>query len=317
MRIAFIGKGGSGKTSTCAAFVLNAKKHLNMTIAFDVDINTHLAHTLGICSKKQSLIERSKEIFNILEPQAEEFLHTLGTRPDIGALPVSDNSVFIRCDSEDPFLREFATFEQGVVSLTAGKYSEKEVGNVCYHAKLFSSQLVAHRILDTEHDLIAFDATAGTDPVATSLLHAYDLCIVVVEPTLKSVNVYRDFIKAADTSGKTIVIGNKIRSDADKLFIQKEIPREVLKGFLAYSREVRNAEQGDAEGMLRFSEQNAELFNSLLAEGKRYSRSKKEYFESLHSWFSKYAEKWYDPIYNNAISKIKVPLPSRFTLQEI
>lgn len=312
MRIAFIGKGGSGKTSTCAAFVLHARKHAAHTIAFDVDINAHLAHTLGITPSKRSLIERSREVFNTLEPRAEEFLSTLGTRPDIGALPVSDNTTFIECDPNDPFLSEFGTFEQGMCVITAGSYSENEVGNVCYHAKLFSSQLVAHRLLDSSNDIIAFDATAGTDPVATSLLHAYDLCVVVVEPTLKSISVYRDFIQAADTTQRTVVIGNKIRSDADKEFIQQQIPADCLLGFLQYSRDVRSAEQGDPDGILRFSESNSALFDTLIARGKQHRRNKHEYYKSLHSWFSTYAKKWYDPLFDNKISGINVPVPARF-----
>lgn len=312
MRIAFIGKGGSGKTSTCAAFLLHARNQAANTIAFDVDINAHLAHTLGIAPNKGSLIERSKEVFNSLEPRAEEFLSTLGTRPDIGALPVSDNTTFITCSPNDSFLREFATFDRGMWVLTAGSYSENEVGNVCYHAKLFSSQLVAHRLLDSTNDIIAFDATAGTDPVATSLLHAYDLCVVVVEPTLKSISVYRDFIQAADTEQRTVVIGNKIRSDADKEFIQQQIPASCLLGFLQYSRDVRSAEQGDPDGILRFSESNATLFDTLITKGKQYSRDKHHYFTSLHSWFSTYAKKWYDPLFDNKISGIHVPVPARF-----
>jgi CO dehydrogenase maturation factor len=312
MRIAFIGKGGSGKTSTCSAFVTHAKKRVAMPIAFDVDINTHLADALGVENVKPSLIERSKEVFNFLEPQADDFVRVLGVRPDIGALPVSDNSVFVRCSSDDPFLREFGVMERGVCLLTAGKYGEKDVGNACYHAKLFSSQLVAHRLLDGPDDVVAFDATAGTDPVATSLLHAYDLCIVVVEPTLKSLSVYQDFIKAADTERRTVVLANKIRSKSDEAFIRGSIPSDILLGCLPYSRDLRSAEQGDVEGVQRFSDECEEVFDHVLSMARGFARDKREYFEALHSWFSKYAEKWYDPLYDNKISKIRVPLPSQF-----
>ena len=47
MRIAFVGKGGSGKTTTAAAFSRYLAAHGRPVVAVDADINQHLAAALG------------------------------------------------------------------------------------------------------------------------------------------------------------------------------------------------------------------------------------------------------------------------------
>ena len=49
MRIGFMGKGGSGKTTISAAFSAWATKKLDQEVlVFDGDVNAHLKQTLGI-----------------------------------------------------------------------------------------------------------------------------------------------------------------------------------------------------------------------------------------------------------------------------
>jgi hypothetical protein len=47
MRIAFVGKGGSGKTTAVAMFSRHVAEHSHRVVAIDADINQHLAQGLG------------------------------------------------------------------------------------------------------------------------------------------------------------------------------------------------------------------------------------------------------------------------------
>ena len=49
---AFVGKGGSGKTTICAGFVSAILKKQLPFIVFDADINMHLNFILGIKNDK-------------------------------------------------------------------------------------------------------------------------------------------------------------------------------------------------------------------------------------------------------------------------
>ncbi|MDD2745718.1 MAG: ATP-binding protein, partial [Candidatus Gracilibacteria bacterium] len=48
MKIAFVGKGGSGKTTLAASFTRFLRSKKLFTIAIDADINVGLASALGI-----------------------------------------------------------------------------------------------------------------------------------------------------------------------------------------------------------------------------------------------------------------------------
>ncbi len=48
MRIAFLGKGGSGKTTTAASFIRHAASKHPFVLAFDADVNAHLAGALSV-----------------------------------------------------------------------------------------------------------------------------------------------------------------------------------------------------------------------------------------------------------------------------
>lgn len=48
MKIAFVGKGGSGKSTCAALFIHHLLRKKLAVIAVDADINTHLANLLGL-----------------------------------------------------------------------------------------------------------------------------------------------------------------------------------------------------------------------------------------------------------------------------
>ncbi len=307
MRIAFIGKGGSGKTTVSSSFIrwLAASQFV---VAVDADVNSHLADALEMESCASTLIPRVAEIFDVLEPSRAEFIDALGERPVIGCLPLAETSVLIECSPADSFLRNFATIKGNIALLTAGTYTEDDVGKACYHAKLFGTQLIAHRLNDRVTDTVVFDVTAGTDPVATSLILAYDLHIVVVEPTLKSIQVYRDYLHATESvrRGPVLVVANKIRSDGDLEFIQQHVPRSSILGSIGCSQALKRAEQGEEGAASGFVADNAAIFKAIDQVLRAQPQRRSEYREAITRWFKAYSAKWYDALYGQEIGKISI-----------
>ncbi len=307
MKIAFIGKGGSGKTSISSSFIRWNLSQGRFTIAFDVDVNKHLGAALGRDVAGSELIPRVKEIFDHLEPERKDLLDSIGERPMIGCLPLAPSSQRISCSPSDPVLNKFGIIDQNLALLTTGTYSTSDVGKACYHGKLFGAQLIAHRIMDRVEDTIVFDVTAGTDPVATSLVMAYDMHVVVVEPTQKSVQVFKDYCVATEgvRRGPVVALANKVRSESDREYIGASIPQEFMIGEIPFSPALKRFEQGEAGSVDQFVAECDAVFGAIDLQLRSLGEAdRKEYDLLLQKWFKAYSGKWYDRLYGRSLGDI-------------
>lgn len=294
MRISFLGKGGSGKTSISAAYALYLKQKDSNTpvLAVDGDVNMHMAPLLGA---QQLWVHPLKDqIQAYLEPR----LVADGV-PIVGTLPPTTNARFIRLGDEDKFLQQFTTkTPDGLRVLTVGTYEAKDAGANCYHGKLQTLELILHRVLDTKNDRIVCDMTAGIDSLGTSMYMCSDLNIFVVEPTMKSVSVYKEFAAAALEHGlTTFVLANKIEDDADRQFITDNIPANLLLGMVAHSADMKRVEQGDLAKFAEFAKSNAQVFEGLDKKLAQQSRNHEAYLTELERVYRLNCEWWYNDFY--------------------
>ncbi len=261
MRIAFLGKGGSGKTTMAAGFIKYAAQRCPLVLAVDADVNVHLQSALQIEGSAKKL----GESFDIVSAYLRGNRLDLGELPMIGTTPPSLKSNFIRVCAKDLFLREYALSKQNIALLTVGTYVESDVETgACFHTKLYSLEAIFHHLLDTPDEVVVSDTTAGVDNIATSLSFVYDLNIFVVEPTVKSMTVYRDFCSIAQhLQDRTYVVGNKIDSVEDEDFINKSVNISHYLGSIASSKHLKRFEQGDADALIAFEEEQTEVFKSI------------------------------------------------------
>ena len=72
-----------------------------------------------------------------------------------------------------------------------------------------------------------------------------DQFIVVVEPGARSIQTYENVKRLAAAIGVTTVsvVGNKVRSEDDKRYIESKIPAEAILGYISYSSEVIDADR--------------------------------------------------------------------------
>ena len=297
MRIGFLGKGGSGKTTLAAAFTQYCAREHDV-LAIDADQNTNLAHTLGI-TNTTSIAERANDIATYLRGTRTD----LGDAPMIATTPPSLESRFVRVREDDAFLTEHATRSGHITLIQGGTYEGDDVGITCYHGKLEPVEMLFHHLLDTERDIVVTDATAGLDSLGHSMGIVHDLIIYVVEPTRKSIDVYEAFMRASEGLGlKVRVVANKIRSDEDHAYVTSRIA-DVL-AFVTESDTMRTFEQ-TGTGMDAFIDKNRDALETirteLLATPKRWDA----YYDRLLSIHEKSAKAWYDAYHNSEISKQK------------
>jgi len=315
LRIAFLGKGGAGKTTTAAGFIRYMSKIHPYVLAVDADVNAHLKgalHVDGLEDAAYELGEVRGEVIEYLKGKRTD----LAGKDMVGTTPPSFDSNFITVSKKDPVIAKYSrTSGDGKISLlTVGTYKESDVGGACYHVKLSGLQAFFHHLLDGQDDIVIADTTAGTDNVATSLSIAYDINVFVVEPTRKSLQVYLDFLTVAPhLADKTYVVANKVDSPEDELFILKHVSRERLLGLVPQSRHLKRFEQGKKEAMDDFMLEQEPVFAKVLETLQAKPRNWDNYLASLRSTHTKVCRDWLDEYYG---LKLDEGLDENFSYQE-
>ncbi|WFE30972.1 ATP-binding protein [Micromonospora sp. WMMD975] len=249
MKIAFVGKGGSGKTTLAAMFA----RHLTgrgPVLAIDADINQHLAVALGAPASVAAQLPPLGEHL----PAIKEYLR--GTNPRIGSAaemvkttPPGAGSRLLRVAEENPVYAACVRDVGGVRVAATGAFTAEDLGVSCYHSKVGAVELLLNHLLDRPGEYVVVDMTAGADSFASGLFTRFDRTFLVCEPTLRSVGVYRQYAGYARDYGVALsVVGNKVEDASDVDFLREHVGADLLT-WLSRSTYVRRAERGAVESL--------------------------------------------------------------------
>jgi CO dehydrogenase maturation factor len=304
MRIATIGKGGSGKSTIASGLVKFFSGRSDYVLAVDADINRHLSLILGIPRSSHDIGGLYKEIFTYLEGERVD-VSAFDRIPEIGSIPPADKSKSVLISPSDVFLTDFASFRDNIFLLTAGTYEEEDIGTTCIHVKLKALELLMHRVKDRIDQAVIVDVTAGTDPLSTTLVFAYDLNLIVVEPTAKSVKVFEDYLMAADQLDKQIfAIGNKVESLEDEKFLESRIPAQKLLGTVKYSKSLALFNQGNLPAFDNFVAENEEIWGLIVQKAKECSVNRSERLAMVNKTFLNSCKNWFNDYYKLPLDQI-------------
>lgn len=262
MRVAFVGKGGSGKTTLSALFSRHLARSGAPVVAIDGDINQHLAEALDpVDGEAFAAPPLSAHLGDI-----KDFLR--GTNPRIESreamvktTPAGRGSRLLRPLGDDEIHARHVERVGGVPLMTTGAFDESDLGVACYHSKLGAVELYLNHLVDGPGEYVVVDMTAGADAFASGLFTRFDMTFLVAEPTRKGVSVYRQYRDHAREFGIPLaVIGNKVTGEDDLLFLKEETGDDLLT-HLVQSSWVRAAEQGRDQGELE--PQNLHALNQL------------------------------------------------------
>ena len=240
MKIAFAGKGGSGKTTLSSLFVRYLAARGLPVVAIDADINQHLAEALG-ASEPPPLGAHLTQI--------KEYLR--GANPRIGSAaamvkttPPGRGSRLLRPGGPDPVHELGVDTPCGARLLATGPFSEDDLGVSCYHSKTGAVELYLNHLVDGPGEYVVVDCTAGADSFASGLFTRFDLTVLVAEPTRKGISVYRQWQGyAAGYDTALAVCGNKVQGPEDVDFLREHADGDLLAWF-GYEPAVRAMEQG-------------------------------------------------------------------------
>lgn len=234
MKIAFVGKGGSGKSTLSSLFVryLQQVRKRNV-LAIDADLNMNLAGLLGVEVDESKLMAR---------PEVAEAVRTFlkGDNSRVAEVskflpttPPASGSNLVR-SADEPGLMPFSVgvSQQPIVNLlTVGSYDKDGIGQTCYHSHLFVAEnILSHTVTSSDFTVVC-DMVAGTDAFAYSMHLQFDAIVLIAEPTPESTEVCRLFMGLAKESGidKIVhLVGNKVEDADDLDFIRKTVEKELL-----------------------------------------------------------------------------------------
>ncbi|MDN3025280.1 ATP-binding protein [Streptomyces sp. S.PB5] len=250
MRIAFVGKGGSGKTTLSALFSRHLAQSGAPVLAVDGDINQHLAEALGHDGEPPAAPPLGARLGDIKEYLRGSNLRIASPEAMIKTTPPGRGSRLLRLLGDDELHARHVRRVGEVPLMVTGEFEESDLGVACYHSKLGGVELYLNHLVDGPGEYVVVDMTAGADAFASGLFTRFDLTFLVAEPTRKGVSVYRQYRDHAREFGIRIaVIGNKVTGEDDLLFLKEEVGDDLLT-HLVQSPFVRAAEQGREQGGL-------------------------------------------------------------------
>jgi|SRR5450755_135024 CO dehydrogenase maturation factor len=264
MRIAFVGKGGSGKTTLSALFsrYLGVQKYV--VLAIDADINQHLGEALGLSAHEAAAIPamglEMRRIKHYLRGTNERIA---SDESMIKTTPPGRGSRLLRVTESNPLYDYFGRDVAGVKLLATGPFAEEDLGLKCYHSKVGAVELLLNHCADARDDYIVVDMTAGADSFASGLFTRFDLTCIVVEPTLRALGVYQQYKAYAQGYGvRLCVIGNKVESDEDVAFLREHTGDDLLT-WIGRSAYVRAMEKGHVQPLTLLEEEHTRALQTI------------------------------------------------------
>lgn len=302
MRIAFVGKGGSGKSTISSIFSKFLKDKSTPQIIIDADINMHLNLLLQVDhnkSKSISVDSNSSLIREFLKGNNEQIK---SSGDFVKTTPPGISSNFLSNDSQNYILKNFSTqINSHTYFLEVGTYESEGIGTSCYHGNLAVLENVLTHSLDDENSFVVVDMVAGTDAFSNSLHMLFDSIVFVLEPTPESISVYKKYVELSKSAGvekHIYCLLNKVEDNEDIEFVKNQgiITNWILpysKQLRKYSQHILQATDNSYEKLMCLPEEAFEVANTIYSDVKDNIKNRDEMLLQLHKLHLKYVEQDY------------------------
>ncbi len=232
MKIAFVGKGGSGKSSISWLAVKTLEDMGSTVLAIDADHNMDLTSNLGL----------DPEITPLMHKTEQEFMEHVAVSKVSGVLNKDvDTLPSFTTSPQDSYTASIATKVSNEISLINIGLSAPDVmfSGKCAHG--LSGPLKYYLgLLDEKDDFVVIDSVAGADMLNYGLYAGIDAVVGVVEPHRNSVKVFEQI---QDICRKSLipcfaVVNKPIANDFYKDFVSKNTGK--ILGEIPFDENVMN-----------------------------------------------------------------------------
>lgn len=229
LKIAVGGKGGVGKTTITSLLArCLAVDKSNKVIAIDADPVANLAAGLGI--PEEQPITPISELSELIYERT-------------GAKPGTMGGFFTLNPKVDDIPERFSRERDGVKLLVMGTVQSGGSGCICPESTILKA-LMTHLVLYRE-EIVIMDMEAGIEHLGRATSGSVDALIVVVNPGARSRAAAERIRKLGQDIGikKIVVLGNRVKDQADEELIRSSLPGYEILGFLPESSEITNADR--------------------------------------------------------------------------
>ncbi|BBC35469.1 ATP-binding protein [Streptomyces graminofaciens] len=299
MKIAFVGKGGSGKTTLSSLFIRHLAISGAPVVAVDADINQHLGAALGLDDREAAELPAMGDRLPLIKN------HLRGSNPRIASAetmikttPPGEGSRLLQvCEPNavyDACARPVELDGGAIRLMVTGPFTDADLGVACYHSKTGAVELFLNHLVDGRDEYVVVDMTAGSDSFASGMFTRFDMTFLVAEPTRRGVSVYRQYKEYASDYGVALkVVGNKVHGQDDLDFLRAEVGDDLLVT-LGHSNWVRALEKGRPPRFEQLEEPNRRSLHALqeaadatyeLRDWERYTRQMVHFhLKNASSW---------------------------------
>lgn len=226
MKIAFSGKGGTGKTTFAAGLSLFLANRGFEVFAIDADSDLSLGIALGLAPSELESIPPVVELDDVLEK-------SMGS----GAFYPLNPSV-------DWIPGKYALNVKGVNLLRMG--GVKKGGSECYCRENTFLRALTSALILKPGEIIILDMGAGIEHLTRGTAQAVDLLIILTEPGLSSYRTARSCEDLARDLGIQNIrfLANKVSSEAENNFVLNNFKDNELLGIVPSSDYLNMASLG-------------------------------------------------------------------------
>jgi len=230
MKLAVVGKGGTGKTTLTAVLAMRLAAQGRPVVAVDADPDGNLPSALGLAEE------------NIPQPIAhmrQLILERTGAKDEGAGLMFKLNP------KVDDLPERFSVDASGVRVLVLGTVETGGKGCMCPEGAVLKA-LLQQLLLRVDDDVV-LDMEAGLEHMGRASASGVDAMITVVEPGMRSVQTAARIRKLAADIGikQAFVVANKISRRHETDLLQAALGQQSIIGAIPYSAELARA---DLEG---------------------------------------------------------------------
>lgn len=230
MKLAVSGKGGVGKSTLAGVFAHLAVADGLRVLAIDADPDANLAAALGMSEAQRRrivpLAERRALIEQRTGAKVRQYGQVFKLNPDVADIAEKESTEF-----------------RGVHLLVLGAIESGGSGCACPESVLLRSLLMD--VVLYKDDCVILDFEAGLEHLGRATAQGVDLMLVVVEPGRRSIETAESICRMASEIGirRLAVIGNKVRNENDRVFLEVALAAENYLGSLPFSDTICRADR--------------------------------------------------------------------------